>query len=219
LIQPEIAAMHYRFFKMILLLLCTSCAANVRNTDLIVSNTFLIPPAQGAAVFILNHNISGNSQVSLSGLEPRLTAKGYRIVKDRESAQFIITTNLVYCNQTGPDWPAEAIVSGGYGSKTTSNINEAAGGMASRVVGAINKYLNDGSSAGENAYACVADLQITDRKIAKEAPPPRTFFGKMPPAGVYQTRIGATVNQEKFDEKEAMQIVQQKLAAALAGYL
>lgn len=210
----------------------TACAANIRDTDLLVSNTFLLPPTEANTVFIQNRNASDNPQVTLSDLESRLSAKGYRVVKDRQSAQFIVFTNIVYCNQTEPDLPAEAIVSGGYGSGITSRqdstadiakildrVGKATGGIASSIIGSIKKSLNGGPAVEGIVYACVADLQVTDREKASDEPDPRQTPGSPPPAGVYQIRVGATVTQKKFDEKEATLLVQQRLSAALAGYL
>jgi hypothetical protein len=211
-------SMHYRFLFIIFFGLLTACAANVRNTDLLVSNTFLLPPVQEKTVFIQKRNASDNPQVTLSDLERRLTAKGYRVVKESQSARYIVFTNIVYCKQPDPNWPVDAMVSGGYGSKTTFELDGATGDIASRVLGSINKYLN-GADVEGIVYACVADLQITYREKAGEDPAPRTTPGSPPPPGVYQLRVGATIIQKKFDEKEATQLVQQKLSAALAGYL
>jgi len=210
--------MQYRILLTIFFGLLTACAANVRDTDLLVSNTFLLPPAGENTVFIQTRNASDNPQITLSDLERRLSAKGYRVVKESQSAQYIVFTNIVYCNQPDPKWPVDAIVSGGYGSRTTSELDGAAGDIASRVLESINKYLN-GAEAEGIVYACIADLQITDRKKAGDEPAPRTTPGSPPPPGVYQTRVGATIIQKKFDEKEATTLVQQKLSAALAGYL
>jgi hypothetical protein len=72
----------------------------------------------------------------------------------------------------------------------------------------------------KGSCACVADLQITDRtKVDDELIPVNPAPGRPPPAGVYQTRVGASVYQKKFNEKEATLLVQQRLSAALAGYL
>jgi hypothetical protein len=225
--------MYDRFLFTILLGLLTACAANIRDTDLLVSNTFLLPPTAADTVFIQNRNASDNPQVTLSDLESRLNAKGYRVVKDRQSAQFIVFTNIVYCNQTEPDLTAEAIVSGGYGSGITpgqdsaadiskilgGQVGKTAGGIASRVLGSINKFFKDGEAVEGVVYACVGDLDITDRGKATDEPAPHPTPGSPPPAGVYQIRVGATVTQKKFDEKEATLLVQQRLSAALAGYL
>jgi hypothetical protein len=71
-------------------------------------------------------------------------------------------------------------------------------------------------SANENInYACVADLQITERKLGESLP---TAQQGSPSPGVYQTRLAASVNQKKLDEPEATPLVQQKLSAAVAGH-
>jgi len=59
-------------------------------------------------------------------------------------------------------------------------------------------------------YACVTDLQITERPSSPRA---------MQPGGpkVYQTRLVAGVHQKKLDAQEATPLLQQKLSASVAG--
>lgn len=235
--------MRHRLLLPILLGLLTGCAGNIVDTDLLVSNTFFLPPTSANTVFIQNRNASDNQQVTLSDLASRLAAKSYRVVTDHETAQFIVFTNIVYCNQTKPDLPVEVIVSGGYGSSMGSTIMSglsnvagmfggpmgmAAGGAASGVLGSLGGMFG-GMGSGPSVeykhpegsvYACVADLQITDRDKAGSDPAPGTPTpGGPPPPGVYQTRVGASVHQKKFNVEEATPLVQQRLSAAVAGYL
>ena len=236
------------FLRLLLSLpLCASCAANVVDTDLLVSNTFFLPPAAPNTVFIQNRNASDNEKVTLSDLETRLTAKGYQVVKDHQTAQYLLFTNIVYCNQTKPDLPVEVIVSGGYGSGIGGSIMSglsSLAGMAGSVAalhpaGAAASTMARGAfssmggmfgraGSGPSAeyrqpeglvYACVADVQITDRsKAGSELPPATPSPGTPPPPGVYQTRIGASVYQLKVDVEEATPMVQQRLSGAVAGY-
>jgi len=231
--------MQYRLFLPVLLGMLTGCAGNIVDTDLLVSNTFFLPPMRANTVFIQNRNASDNQQVTLSDLESRLTQKGYRVVKDHQTAQFVVFTNIVYCNQTKPDLPVEVIVSGGYGSSIMSGLSSVAGmagmlggpaGMvagsaASGVFGSLAGLFGGGPSVRYKqpegiVYACVADLQITDRSKAGDEPAPANPVpGSPPPPGVYQTRIGASVYQKKFNIEEATPLVQQRLSTAVAGYL
>lgn len=227
------------------LLLCAGCAANVVDTDLLVSNTFFLPPTVANTVFIQNRNASDNQQVTLSDLERRLTGKGYTVVKDHQTVHYLVFTNIVYCNQTKPDLPVEVIVSGGYGSGIGSSImsglnnlagmagsvaamhpaGAAASAMARGALGSMGGMFG-GMGSGPSVeykqaeglvYACVADVQITDRSKAGSEPPPATP-GAPPPPGIYQTRVGASVYQRKVDVDEATPMVQQRLSAAVAGY-
>jgi len=236
--------MRRRLLLPILLGLLTGCAGNIVDTDLLVSNTFFLPPTPANTVFIQNRNASDNQQVTLSDLASRLAAKGYRVVIDHETAQFLVFTNIVYCNQTKPDLPVEVIVSGGYGSSIGSTIMSglsnvagmasmfggpmgmAAGGAASNVFGSLSRMFGSSGPSVQYkqperiVYACVADLQITDRSKAGGASVPESPApGSSPPPGVYQTRVGASVHQKKFNAEEATPLVQQRLSAAVAGYL
>ncbi len=236
--------MRRRLLLPILLGLLTGCAGNIVDTDLLVSNTFFLPPTPANTVFIQNRNASDNQQVTLSDLASRLAAKGYRVVIDHETAQFLVFTNIVYCNQTKPDLPVEVIVSGGYGSSIGSTIMSglsnvagmasmfggpmgmAAGGAASSVFGSLSGMFGSSGPSVQYkqpegiVYACVADLQITDRSKAGGASVPESPApGSSPPPGVYQTRVGASVHQKKFNAEEATPLVQQRLSAAVAGYL
>ncbi len=236
--------MRRRLLLPILLGLLTGCAGNIVDTDLLVSNTFFLPPTPANTVFIQNRNASDNQQVTLSDLASRLAAKGYRVVIDHETAQFLVFTNIVYCNQTKPDLPVEVIVSGGYGSSIGSTIMSglsnvagmasmfggpmgmAAGGAASSVFGSLSGMFGSSGPSVQYkqpegiVYACVADLQITDRSKAGGASVPESPApGSSPPPGVYQTRVGASVHQKKINAEEATPLVQQRLSAAVAGYL
>ena len=236
--------MRSRAWLSCLLPVVAGCAANVVDTDLLVSNTFFLPPPSANTVFIQNRNASDNQQVTLSDLERRLTAKGYRVVTDHQTAQFLLFTNIVYCNQTKPDLPVEVMVSGGYGSgignalwsglRSLSSMATsvaalhpagAAGGMAAQ--GITKMFGGSGSSPPSMeykqpeglVYACVADVQITDRRRVGSEPSPAVPSSKgPPPPGVYQTRVGASVYQRKVDVEEATPMVQQRLTTAVAGY-
>lgn len=226
---------------------CAGCAANVVDTDLLVSNTFFLPPTVANTVFIQNRNASDNQKVTLADLENRLTAKGYQVVKDHQTAQYLLFTNIVYCNQTKPDLPVEVIVSGGYGSGIGSSImsglgslvgmagsfaamhpaGAAAGAMTRSALGSMGGMFGGAGSRPSMeyrqpeglVYACVADVQITDRSKASSEPPPATPTpGTPPPPGVYQTRVGASVDQRKEDVEEATPMVQQRLSTSVAGY-
>lgn len=221
----------------------TSCASNIRDTDLLASNTLMLPPSNSTKVFIQNRNSSDNQAVTLTDLSSRLTSKGYQMVQDPSAAQYVVLTNIVYCNLTKPELPVEDMVASGYGSGVGGSIMSGlqglagmasmagpqgaiAGSAASMGLGAISSVGSavgnmfggpSRPSANENVnYACVADLQITDRTVtttvASNAQPVNVA------AGVYQTRMAASVHQNKLDEVEATPLLQQKLSAAVAGH-
>jgi Enterobacterial TraT complement resistance protein len=193
-------------------------------------------------VFLQNRNSSDNQAVTLSDLGSRLTAKGYRVVQDPNTAYYVVLTNIVYCNQTKIELPVEDMVASGYGSGIGSSIMgglQGLTGMAS-MAGPQGALIGGAASAGLDAisgvgsavgsmfsgpsrpsaneniiYACVADLQITERKLGESLP---TTQQGAPAPGVYQTRLAASVHQKKLDEPETTPLVQQKLSAAVAGH-
>ena len=220
----------------------TAHASNIKETDLIASNVFFLPPSTAKTVFIQTRNSSDNQGVSLHDLGARLSAKGYEIVQDPSNAHYIVLANIVYCNVTKPEMPVETMVASGYGSgfgsSMMSGLNSLtgmasmagpqgalAGAAASMGLGAIEGI---GSAVGslfsgpskpklpdDVNYACVADLQITEQVAA--VPVLTSTNDQAAPAGVYQMRLAADVHQKKMNEAEATPLLQQKLSAAVAG--
>lgn len=232
-------------YVLVLLLIAvplTAQAGNIKETDLIASNVFFLPPSTAKTVFIQTRNSSDNQGVSLHDLGARLSAKGYEIVQDSSAAHYIVLANIVYCNVTKPEMPVETMVASGYGSgfgsSMMSGLNSLtgmasmagpqgalAGAAASMGLGAIEGI---GSAVGslfsgpskpkmpdDVNYACVADLQITEQVGA--VPVLTSTNDQAAPAGVYQMRLAADVHQKKMNEAEATPLLQQKLSAAVAG--
>ena len=235
--------MRYVVVAALLSLPLTAYAGNIKDTDLITSNTFFLPPSTAKTVFIQARNSSDNEGVSLTDLDSRLTAKGYQIIQDPSAAYYIVLANIVYCNITKPEMPVENIVAGGYGSGIGSSIMgglQGLTGMAS-MAGPQGAIIGTAASMGLSAiegvgsaigslfsgpstpkmhddvnYACVADLQITEQRTVASAPAP-TKSGTGAQPGVYQTRLAADVHQKKLDEAEATPLLQQRLSASVAG--
>ena len=231
--------MRYVVVAALLSLPLTAYAGNIKDTDLITSNTFFLPPSTAKTVFIQARNSSDNEGVSLTDLDSRLTAKGYQIIQDPSAAYYIVLANIVYCNITKPEMPVENIVAGGYGSGIGSSIMgglQGLTGMAS-MAGPQGAIIGTAASMGLSAiegvgsaigslfsgpstpkmpddvnYACVADLQITEQSASASA---KSGTGAQP--GVYQTRLAADVHQKKLDEAEATPLLQQRLSASVAG--
>jgi Enterobacterial TraT complement resistance protein len=219
----------------------TAYAGNVKDTDLIASNTFFLPPSTAKTIYIQTRNSSDNQGVSLNDLGQRLTAKGYEIIQDPAAAHYIVLANIVYCNLTKPEMPVETMVAGGYGSgfgsSMMSGLNSLTGmasmaGPQGAVAGAaasmgLSAIQGIGGAVGslfsgpskpkmpnDVNYACVADLQITEQGAAASVPPSKP---DAPQPGVYQMRLAADVHQKKMNEEEATPLLQQKLSAAVAG--
>ena len=235
--------MRYLILAFALCLPLAAHAGNIKDTDLITSNTFFLPPSAAKTVFIQARNSSDNEGVSLTDLGARLTAKGYQIIQDPSVAHYILLANIVYCNITKPEMPVENIVAGGYGSGTGSSIMGGLQGFTSMasMAGPHGAIVGTAASMGLSAiegigsavgslfsgpstpkmpddvnYACVADLQITEQGTAVSTPS-TAKSGSNPQPGVYQTRLAADVHQKKLDEAEATPLLQQRLSAAVAG--
>jgi len=231
----------------LLMTLCLPLAAyagNIKDTDLITSNTFFLPPSTANTVFIQARNSSDNQGVSLTDLGARLTVKGYQIIQDPSAAHYVILANIVYCNVTKPEMPIASIVASGYGSGIGSSVMgglQGLTGMAS-MAGPQGAIAGTAASMGLSAiegigsavgsmfsgpstpkmpddvnYACVADLQITEQSataFASHVGPPDSVAQP----GVYRTRLAADAHQKKLDETEATPLLQQRLSAAVAGH-
>jgi hypothetical protein len=230
--------MRYLALCLLILLPIPAYAGNIKDTDLIASNTFFLPPSTHKTVFIQTRNSSDNQGVSFHDLGSRLVAKGYQVVNDPDSAQYIVLANIVYCNITKPEMPVEAMVASGYGSAFNNTLGAMQGiaGMASMAgpygamggaaasmglsaIQGISDLIGSSNSAPKMPddvnYACVADVQITEQAVV---PLPRGMkTGTGEGLGVYQTRLAADVHQKKLDEAEATPLLQQKLSAAVAG--
>ena len=217
-------------------------AGNIKDSDLIASNVFFLPPSTAKTVFIQTRNSSDNQDVSWHDLGARLTAKGYEIVQDPSAAHYVVLANIVYCNVTKPELPVETMVASGYGSGFGSSMmgglssltsmasmagpqGAVAGAAASMGLSAIEGI---GSAVGslfsgpskpkmpdDVNYACVADLQITEQATAVSVLTSTNEQAARP--GVYQMRLAADVHQKKMNEAEATPLLQQKLSAAVAG--
>ena len=234
--------MRYILLSLLIALPLTAYAGNIKDTDLIASNTFFLPPSTQKTVYIQARNSSDNQGVSFHDLGSRLTAKGYEVVQDHSAAHYIVLANIVYCNLTKPEMPVEAMVASGYGSGFGSSMMsglQSMTGMASMAgpqgaligsaasmglsaiegIGSAVGSLFSSSSSGPKMpddvnYACIADIQITEQGATAPVPA-KSGTGHQP--GVYQTRLAADVHQKKLDETEATPLLQQKLSAAVAG--
>ena len=94
--------MRYLVLLVLFSLPLAAYAGNIKDTDLITSNTFFLPPSTANTVFVQARNSSDNQGVSLTDLGSRLTAKGYKIIQDTSAAHYIVLANIVYCNVTKP---------------------------------------------------------------------------------------------------------------------
>ncbi len=230
--------MRYVILPLLIAIPLSAHAGNIKDTDLISSNNFFLPPSTEKTVFIQARNSSDNQEVSFHDLSARISAKGYQVINDPDRAHYVVLANIVYCNITKPEMPVEAMVASGYGSAFNSTLGAMQGlaGMASMAgpygamggaaasmglsaIQGIGDLFSSSSSAPKMPddvnYACVADVQITEQTTRQLPSGMKTGSGQE--AGVYQTRLAADVHQKKLDEAEATPLLQQKLSAAVAG--
>ncbi len=123
--------MRYLMLPILLSLPLTAYAGNIKDTDLIASNTFFLTPSSQKTVFIQARNSSDNQEVSFHDLGSRLLAKGYEVVQDHSAAHYIVLANIVYCNITKPEMPVESIVASGYGGGFGSSMMSGLHGLTS----------------------------------------------------------------------------------------
>lgn len=230
--------MRYLVLPLLIAIPLSAHAGNIKDTDLISSNNFFLPPSTEKTVFIQARNSSDNQEVSFHDLSARISAKGYQVVNDPDRAHYVVLANIVYCNITKPEMPVEAMVASGYGSGFNSTLGAmqglasmasmagpygamggAAASMGLSAIQGIGDLFSSSSSAPKMPddvnYACVADVQITEQTTRQLPSGMKTGSGQE--AGVYQTRLAADVHQKKLDEAEATPLLQQKLSAAVAG--
>jgi hypothetical protein len=230
--------MRYLALSLLFMLPVTAYAGNIKDTDLISSNTFFLPPSTHKTVFIQARNSSDNQGVSFHDLGSRLVVKGCQVVHDPDSARDIALANLEYCNITKPEMPVAAMVASGYGSAFNTALGAmqglasmasmagpygamggAAASMGLSAIQGISDLIGSSHSTpnmpDDVNYACVADVQITEQSTVSVSAGMKAGTEQQP--GVYQTRLAADVHQKKMDEAEATPLLQQKLSAAVAG--
>ncbi len=236
----------YRSFVTILLLfgLTTGCS-NVIRSGLMNSNTVFLDPNTTRTVYTQLRNASENQQVTLNEVNTKLTTKGYQLVNDPEQANYWIQAKVLYCHKTAegvtPESVAKAGPSAGIGSggatmTSVSSGDEPGMGMAGMPdMGAMMRQAMamSGGRAGFGGmsgfpgmqqppkedgvtYLCVADVQITDRKVGRTIGQP-AGSSSSGSAKVQQMRMVGHVRQKSLDIPEATPIIQEKIATGIAG--
>lgn len=235
-----------RFTRPLLLLfLCslfTGCS-NVIRSGLMNSNTIFLDPNTTRTVYTQLRNTSENQLVTLNEVNNKLTTKGYQLVQDPEQANYWIQAKVIYCHKAADAVTPEAVAKAGPGAGISSGgtvmasaADPMAGGMAGMPdMGAMMRQGMAMSGGGGGfggmagfpgmqpppkedgmTYLCVADVQITDRKIGKSIGRPT---GGQASGGekVQLMRMVGHVRQKSLDIPEATPIVQEKIATGIAG--
>ena len=235
-----------------LLTLTTGCS-NVIRSGLMNSNTIFFDPNTNRTVYTQLRNASENQQVTLNEVNTKLAGKGYQLVQDPEQANYWIQAKVIYCHkaaesvtpeQVAKAGPGAGISSGGTTMMTGGGDESAMMGMAgmpdmSAMMRQAMAMSGGGGGFGGMAgfpgmqpppkedgvtYLCVADVQITDRRIGKVIGQPVGMTGTAtdrkadsPLVKVQQMRMVGHVRQKSLDIPEATPIVQEKIATGIAG--
>jgi hypothetical protein len=198
------------------------------------SNTIFLDPNTNRTIYTQLRNASENQQVTLSELNSKLTAKGYQLNLDPQQANYWIQAKVIYCHKAAdgvtPETVAKAGPGAGISSGGSSMASAGMGGMAGMPdMSAMMRMAMSGRGMSGGfpgmqpppkedgvTYLCVADVQITDRKIGKTLGLP-TGGGTANGPKVQQMRMVGHVRQKDLDIPEATPIIQDKISTGIAG--
>ena len=216
------------------------------------SNTIFLDPNTNRTVYTQLRNASENQQVTLNDVNTKLGAKGYQLIQDPEQANYWIQAKVIYCHKADDGVTPEAVAKAGPGAGISSGGTVMAsassmgdgsgmgmGGMPDMNAMMRQAMAMSGGGGGFGGmsgfpgmqpspkedgvtYLCVADVQITDRKIGRAIGRPMTGSaadrkGDSPLAKVQLMRMVGHVRQKSLDIPEATPIVQEKIATGIAG--
>jgi hypothetical protein len=165
--------MIHLLFTLLLLIPLTGCAGHMtisHEVQLKSSQSIFLAPSKNKTLYVQTRNTSDNPGVTFPALTSRLTQKGYMVVDDPDSAQYLLQTQVVLCNKLKPGQTIDGIIAGGFGGALGSAIGTASalsGGSYSYipmlgVVGAVAGFA--GSKLTEDTvYGCATDVMITER--------------------------------------------------------
>lgn len=236
--------MHLFAYAILVALLSAGCS-NVIRSGLMNSNTIFLDPNTNRTAYLQLRNTSENQAASLADLSAKLTVKGYQLVKDPQQANYWVQAKVIYCHQAAegvtPESVAKANAGAGIGSGGTTmmaggDMGEAMPGMAGMTrMGAmpdVNALMAQAMamSGGRGGfpgmqpppkeegvtYLCVADVQITDRRIGKLIGQATTANTPTGPK-MQRMRMVGHVRQKDLDIPEATPIIQEKINTGIAG--
>ncbi|HSE58810.1 MAG TPA: complement resistance protein TraT [Nitrospiraceae bacterium] len=221
-------------FLIILYVLTAGCS-NVIRSGLVNSNTIFLEPSTSRTVYLQPRNVSENQQVNLRVVGQKLAAKGYQLAADPEQANYWIQTKVIYCHKSGQGVKPETVAQSGFGSGISTggsvmtsvtkgeDLSAMMGGMDMNAIMRMAMSGRGGFGMEPPAeegvtYLCVADVQITDRRMGKPLGRP----AGMPATGgsapkVQQMRMVGHVLQKDLDIPEATPIVQEKISTGISG--
>ena len=220
--------------------------SNVIRSGLMNSNTIFLDPNMNRTVYTQVRNASENQLVTLNDVNTKLGAKGYQLIQDPEQANYWIQAKVIYCHKAADGVTPEAVAKAGPGAGISSggtvmasagSMGDGSGmgmaGMPDMSAMMRQAMAMSGGRAGFGGmsgfpgmqpppkedgvtYLCIADVQITDRKVGKTIGQPA---GGQSSSGakIQQMRMVGHVRQKSLDIPEATPIVQEKIATGIAG--
>jgi len=225
-----------------LLALSTGCS-NVIRAGLMNSNTIFLDPNMNRTIYVQLRNTSENQGLTLHEIDSKLAAKGYQLMKDPGQANYWVQAKVIYCHQAAETVTPESVAKAGFGAGVSSGgttmvlgNTPPGGGMAGMFGGAGAPDMNaimrmamagrgmEGGFPGMQpppkedgvTYLCVADVQITDRKIGKTIGGPAAGQEAGAPK-VQQMRTVGHVRQKDLDIPEATPIIADKMTTGITG--
>ncbi|EAI4556798.1 conjugal transfer protein TraT, partial [Campylobacter jejuni] len=112
--------------------LLTGCLTTTLQTNATMSQSiFLDPVAKEKRIVFLNiKNTSGHDVNLEPKLRSALEAKGYKVIDDPDKANYILSTNILYCDKKQENNAVGGAVAGGATGVAVSGYNGGgAGGM------------------------------------------------------------------------------------------
>jgi hypothetical protein len=232
------------FVQIVLVLLLSTGCSNIIRSGLMNSNTIFLDPSTNRTAYLQLRNTSENQAVVLTDLAAKLTAKGYQLVKDPEQANYWIQAKIIYCHQAAEGVTPESVAKANFGAGISSGGTAmVSGGGMEEVMPGMAGMMRMGSMPDVNAlmaqamamsgghggfpgmqpppkeegvtYLCVADVQITDRRMGKVLGQPTAQTPTGPK--VQHMRMVGHVRQKDLDVPEATPIIQEKINTGIAG--
>ena len=228
---------------LLLLVLSTGCS-NIIRSGLMNSNTVFLDPSMNRTAYLQIRNTSENQNVTLGGVQSKLTTKGYQLTKDPEQTNCWIQAKVVYCHKAAEGVTPESVAKANFGAGISSggtamvSANSMGGDQTGKMMPSgmpdINAMMAQAMavSGGRGGfpgmqmqqapkedgvtYLCVTDVQITDRKMGKPLDQPMTGQATTGPK-VQQMRMVGHVRQKDLEIPEATTIIQEKISTGIAG--
>ncbi len=108
------------FTILLLLITLTTGCSNIIRSGLMNSNTVFLDPSMNRTAYLQLRNISENQNITLTGVQTKLTTKGYQITNDPEQANYWIQAKVVYCHKGADGVTPESVAMANFGAGVSS---------------------------------------------------------------------------------------------------